>query len=70
MMISAAVSSCLVLKDVELLILDPTKHTSVLILHRVISVSDRKARSRAILVLFGLDPAPPSFRHPRPPERC
>ena len=33
---------------------------------RVIPVSDRKARSRAILVFFGLDPAPPSFRHDRP----
>ena len=35
---------------------------------RVMSVSDRKARSRAIPVFFGLDPAPPSFRHSRPPN--
>ena len=30
------------------------------------SVSDRKARSRAILVFVGLDRAPPSFQNPRP----
>ena len=67
-LISAAVSFCLVLKEVKLFILRPTKHMSVLILCRVMWVSDRKARSRAILVFFGLDPAPPSFRHPRPPS--
>ena len=49
-------------------ILRPTRHTSVLIFHRVMSVSDEKARSRAILVFFGLDPAPPSFRRARPPK--
>ena len=70
MLISAAVSFCLVLKEVKLLILRPTRHTSALLLHRVVSVSDGKARSRAILVFFGLDPAPPSFRHTRPPKRC
>ena len=48
--------------------LRPTKHTSVLIFHRVLSVSDGKARSRAILVFFGLDPAPPSFWHARLPS--
>ena len=37
---------------------------------RVISISDGKTRSRAILVFFGLDPAPPSFRHARPPKRA
>ena len=69
-LISAAVSLCLVLEEVKLLILRPTKHTSVLILHRVMSVSDGKARSGVILVFFGLDLAPPSFRHDRPPKRC
>ena len=38
----------------------------MLLFHRVMSVCDGKARSRAILVFFGLDPAPPSFRHARP----
>ena len=70
MLISAAVSFCLMLKKVKLLILHQAKHTSVLIFHRVMSVSDGKARSRVILVLFGLDPAPPGFRHARPPKRC
>ena len=60
-LISAAVSFCLVLKEVELLILRPTRHTGVLLFHKAMSVRDGKARSRAILVLFGLDPAPPSF---------
>ena len=69
-MISAVASFCLVLKEVKLLILRSTKHTSVLIVYRVMSVSDIKARSRAILVFFGLEPAPPSFRHARPPKRC
>ena len=31
-------------------------------------LSDRKARSRAIPVFFGLDPAPVSFRYARPPN--
>ena len=70
MLISAAVSLCLVLKEVTLLILRPTSHTGALLFHRVMSVSDGKARSRAVLVFFGLDPAPPSFRHARPPKRC
>ena len=35
---------------------------------RVMSVSERKARSRAIPAFFGLDPAPPSFRYARPPN--
>ena len=61
MLISAAVSFYLVLKKVKLIILRPTTHTGVLLFHRVMSVSDGKARSRAILVFFGLDPAPPSF---------
>ena len=61
MLISAAVSFCLVLKEVKLLILRPTRHTSALIFHRVLSVSDEKARSRAILVFFRLDLIPPSF---------
>ena len=65
MLISAAVSFCLLLKGVELLILSPTRHTSVLLFHRAMSVRDGKARSRAIVVFFGLDPAPPSFRHAR-----
>ena len=65
MLISAAVSFCLLLKGVELLILRPTRHTGVLLFHRAMSVRDGKARSRAILVFFGLDPAPPSFRHAR-----
>ena len=70
MLISAAASFCLLLKGVELFILRPTRHTGVLLFHRAISVRDGKARSRAILVFFGLDPAPPSFRHARPPKRC
>ena len=41
----------------------------MLLFHRAMSVRDRKARSRAILVFFGLDPAPPSFRHARPRVR-
>ena len=68
MLISAAILFCLVLKEVKLLILRPTTHTGVLLIHRVMSVSDGKARSRAILVSFGFDPAPPSFRHARPPQ--
>ena len=33
--------------------------------------SDEKPWSvSTILVLFGLDPAPPSFRHARPPKQC
>ena len=69
MLISAAVSFCLLLKRVELLIFNPTRHTVVLLFHRAMSVRDGKARSRAILVFFGLDPAPPSFRHARPRVR-
>ena len=69
MLISTAVSFCLLLKGVELLILSPTRHTGVLLFHRAMSVRDGKARSRAILVFFGLDPAPPSFRHARPRVR-
>ena len=41
----------------------------MLLFHREMSVRDGKARSRAILVFFGLDPAPPSFRHARPRGR-
>ena len=62
MLISAAVSFCLLLKQVELLILRPTRHTEVLLFHRAMQVRDGKARSRAILVFFGLDPAPLSFQ--------
>ena len=69
MLISAAVSFCLLLKGVELLISSPTRHTGMLLFHRAMSVRDRKARSRAVLVFFGLDPAPPSFRHVRPRVR-
>ena len=68
---SAAVSFCLVLKEVKLLILRPTRHTGALLFHRVITVSDGKSRSvSTILVFFGLDPDPQSFRHARPPKRC
>ena len=42
MLISAAVPFCLLLKGVELLILRPTRHTSALLFHRVVSVSDGK----------------------------
>ena len=70
MLISAAVSFCLLLKGVELLILRPTRHTGALLFHRVVSVSDGKTTSvSTILVFFGLDPAPPSFRHARPRVR-
>ena len=69
MLISAAVSFSLLLKGVELLILSWTRHTGVLLFHRAMSVRDGKARSRAILVFFGLYPAPPSFRHARPRVR-
>ena len=65
MSISAAVSFCLQLKGVDLLISSPTRHTGVLLFHRAMSVRDGTARSRATLVFFGLDPAPPSFRHAR-----
>ena len=41
----------------------------MLLFHRAMSVRDGKARSRAILALFGLDPAPPSFRRARPRVR-
>ena len=33
-------------------------------------VGRKQQQSRAIPVLFGRDPAPPSFRHARPPKRC
>ena len=42
MSISAAVPFCLLLNGVELLILRPTRHTSALLFHRVVSVSDGK----------------------------
>ena len=42
MLISAAVSFCLLLKGVDLLILRPTRHTGALLFHRVMSVSDGK----------------------------
>ena len=70
MLISAAVSFYVLLKGEKFLILRPTRHASVLLFHRAMSVRDGKARSRAILAFFGLDPAPPSFRHARPPKRC
>ena len=41
----------------------------MLLFHRAMSVRDRKTRSRAILVFFGLDPTPPSVRHARPRVR-
>ena len=65
----SAVSFCLLLKGVELLILSPTRHTGVLLFHRAMSVRDGKARSRAILVFVGLDPTSPIFRHARPRVR-
>ena len=45
------------------------KAYDVLLFHRAMSVRNGKVRSRAILVFFGLDPAPPSFRHARPRVR-
>ena len=69
MLISSVVSFCLLLNGVELLILSLTGHTGVLLFHRGMSVRDGKARSRAILVFFGLDPALPSFRYARPRVR-
>ena len=47
----------------------PDTAYGVLLFHRAMSVRDGNARSRAILVFFGLDPAPPSFRHARPRVR-
>ena len=41
----------------------------VLLFHRAMSVRDGKPRSREILVFFGLDPAPPSFRYALPRVR-
>ena len=41
-LISAAVPFCLLLKGLELLILRPTRHTSALLFHRVVSVSNEK----------------------------
>ena len=40
--ISAAVPFCLPLKEIDLLILRPTRHTGALLFHRVVSVSDGK----------------------------
>ena len=40
MLISTAVSFCLLLKGVELLILSPTGHTGALLFHRVIAVKN------------------------------
>ena len=40
MLISAAVSFCLLLKGEELLILRPARHTGALLFHRVMPVSD------------------------------
>ena len=55
----------------KLLILRPARHTEALLFHREMSVKDGKPRSvSTTLVFFGLDPAPPSFRHARPPKRC
>ena len=68
MLVSAAVSFCLVLKEITLFILRPARHTGALLFHRVMSVSDGKARSRAILVLFGLDP--PSQLATRPSSQA
>ena len=42
MLISAVVPFCLLLKEIELLILRPTRHTGALLFHRVVSVSDGK----------------------------
>ena len=56
-------------EKIKLLILRPARHTGVLLFHRAMSVRDGKSQSRAILVFFGLDPAPPSFRHARPRVR-
>ena len=56
-------------EKIKLFILRPTRHTGVLLFHRAMSVRDGKARSRAILVFFGLDPASPSSRHVRPRVR-
>ena len=58
-------------EKVKLFILRPTRHTGELLFYRAMSVSDGKPRSVSrILVFFGLDPAPPSFQHARPPKRC
>ena len=70
MLISAAVPFCLLLKGVELLILRPTRHTSALLFHRVVSVSDGKITECFYDTrILRLDPAPPSFRHARPRVR-
>ena len=53
----------------RVIILCSTRHTGVLLFHRAMSVRNGKARSRAILVFFGLDLASPSFRHARPRVR-
>ena len=37
-----SVPFCLLLKEIELLILRPTRHTGALLFHRVVSVSDGK----------------------------
>ena len=41
-LISAVVPFCLLLKEIELLISRPTRHTGVLLFHRMVSVSDGK----------------------------
>ena len=42
MLISAAVPFCLLLNEIELLLLRPTRHTGALLFHSVVSVSDGK----------------------------
>ena len=56
-------------EKIKLFILRPTRHTGVLLFHKTMSVRPGKARSKAILIFFGLDPTPPSFRHARPRVR-
>ena len=54
-------------KGEKILLSRQSKPTNVLILRRVVmSVIDRKARSRTIPVFFELELAPPSVRHARP----
>ena len=70
MLISAAVSFCLLLKVVELFYVRQGMRARCCF-HKVMSVSDGKPRSvSTILVFFGLDPAPLSFGHARPPKWC
>ena len=71
MLISTAVPFCLLLKGVELLIFTTDKaYGRAAVSQGGVGKRWKKSRSVSmILVFFGRDPAPPSFRHARPRVR-